>query len=464
MSRRSAIVSLVFAAAACTVGPDYEPASIALGEQWLGATDTAEVDIAWWTRFNDPLLSELVASAMMGNKDLAEAEARLREARANRDAVLGRAEPQASAVASITQNRLSENGQLPVGQVPGLSRNLAIFDSGFDASWEIDLWGRTRRAAQGAQARTQAAEEARRGVAIQVVAEVVRSYIDLRAAQQLHANASADAAAQAQIARQALDRMHAGVASRFDVSRAETETRSAAAAIPGLESDASAAAFRLALLTGQPPEALYDRLRVPQPLPQTTGAEVATGLRSELLRRRPDVRQAERELAAATADVGVATAELFPRVTLLGGGGFEARSLSGLVAGDSLRFGVGPILHWPIFSGGRIRAGIRAADARAEAALARYEKAIVAALSDGETAINRYASAIQSAAMREDALAAATQTLDIARRRYRAGEDDLTALLQAQRSWRAAERSSVQAHAAELQQLTALYKALGGGW
>lgn len=149
--------------------------------------------------------------------------------------------------------------------------------------------------------------------------EVVRSYIDLRAAQELHASASADAVTQAQIARQALDRMHVGVASRFDVSRAEAEPRSAAAAIPGLESDASAAAFRLALLTGQP-EALYDRLRVLQPLPQTTGAEVATGLRSELLRRRPDVRQAERELAAATAAVGVATAELFPRVTLLGGG------------------------------------------------------------------------------------------------------------------------------------------------
>ncbi len=463
MKRRLAAISLVLACAGCTVGPDYHPPSIAVDEQWLGAAGTGEVDASWWTRFNDPLLAELVASAMAGNKDLAVADARLREARANRDAVIGGSAPQASAIASARQSRLSENGQLPVGQVPGLGRDLSIFDAGFDASWELDLWGRSRRMAEGAAARADAAQEARRGVVIQIVAEVVRSYIDLRAAQDLHANAIADAAAQRELARLVSDRLRAGAASRLDAVRAEAQARASAATIPGFESDAAAAAFRLALLTGQPPEALHDRLRIPRPLPRTE-VEAQAGMRSELLRRRPDVRQAERELAASSADIGVATAELFPRVSLLGGLGLQARDPGELVSGDSLRFGFGPSLHWPIFSGGRIRARIRASDARMEAALARYERAVIAALADSETAVNRYASAVLSEAAREEAFAAASEAVDIAKRRYLTGEDDLPALLQAQRSLSAAERLSVQARAEKLQQLAALYKALGGGW
>src|SRR5690606_25776435 len=158
------------------------------------------------------------------------------------------------------------------------------------------------------------------------------------------------------------------------------------------------------------------------------------------------------------------TAELFPRVSLLGGLGLQARDPGELVSGDSLRFGFGPSLHWPIFSGGRIRARIRASDARMEAALARYERAVIAALADSETAVNRYASAVLSEAAREEAFAAASEAVDIAKRRYLTGEDDLAALLQAQRSLSAAERLSVQARAEKLQQLAALYKALGGGW
>jgi outer membrane protein TolC len=187
-------------------------------------------------------------------------------------------------------------------------------------------------------------------------------------------------------------------------------------------------------------------------------------LRSDLLRRRPDIRRAERELAAATADVGVATAELFPRFSLLGGVGFQARDVGDLFSGDSLRFQLGPSLRWPIFSGGRIRAQIRAADARADSALIRYERAVLAALSDSETAINRYAAAGETRAERDAARGAASEGVDLVRRRYRAGEDDLTALLQAQLAKSAAERLEIQARSAELQQFAALYKALGGGW
>lgn len=458
-----AAMPLVIGLAGCTVGPDYRPPATTVSEAWIMPVSTAEVDAAWWTKFEDPLLIELVASAIAGNRDLEEASARLREARANRDAVHGREAPQVGASAAATENRLSENGLLPVGRVPGLGPSLSIFEVGFDASWEIDLWGGTRRAIESAEARAQSAEEARRAVVIQVIAEVVRSYIDLRAAQTLRANAAADATAQAEIARLIADRLSAGAASRFDLVRAEAQARATAATIPGFEGDTAAAAFRLALLIGQPPEALYERLQRPGALPQG-GIEVQAGLRSDLLRRRPDIRQAERELAVSTADIGVATADLFPRISLLGGIGQQARQAGDIFSSNSLRFQFGPALRWPIFSGGRIRAQIRAADARADAAMARYERAVLGALSDSETAINRYVSAGRARAERNRARAAALEAVHLARQRYLAGEDDLTVLLQTQAAFTAADRLSIQALAVELQQLTSLYKALGGGW
>lgn len=447
----------------CTVGPDYRPPAMTVAERWLNPVDANAVDAEWWTRFRDPLLTELVRSAIAGNRDLAEASARLREARANRDAVRGRSEPQVGVSATANQNRLSENGLLPVGRVPGLGPDVSLYDVGFDAAWEIDLWGGTRRAIESAGARAQAAEEARRAVVIQIIAEVVRAYIDLRTAQSLRANAIADAAAQEDIAGLVANRLRVGLASRFDLVRAQAQARGTAATIPGFEGDAAAAAFRLALLLGQPPEALYERLREPAPLPQAEVA-VRAGLRSELLRRRPDIRQVERELAASTADVGVATAELFPRISLLGSIGQQARGPGDLFSAASLRFQFGPSLRWPIFSGGRIRAQIRAADARADAALIRYERAVLTALSDSETAINRYASAGRARAERDAARAAAAEAVGLARQRYLAGEDDLTVLLQTQATFSVADRLSIQALAAELQQLTSLYKALGGGW
>lgn len=449
--------------AGCTVGPDYSVPEPAVSEAWIGEVDPGEVDATWWRAFNDPLLNNLVDRAITGNKDLAEAEARLREARALRDAAYGRALPQVGAVAVATQNRLSENGQLPVGKVPGLGRDLAIFDGGFDASWEIDLWGGTRRAIESAEARADAAEEARRGMMIQVIAEVVRAYIDLRSAQALETNAAADAAAQEEIARLVAEKLKAGLAPRADLTRAEALAHTTAASVPQFGAAADAAAFRLALLVGQPPEALYDRLRAPRPLPDAN-RQVYAGLRSDLLRRRPDVRRAERELAAATADIGVATAQLFPRFSLLGGIGFQARGVNDLLSGDSLRFQVGPALYWPLFSGGRIRAQIRAADARADAALARYERAVLAALADSETAINRLAAAGEIRVRRNAASVSAREAVELSARRYRAGEDDLIALIQAQRAQHSADRARIEAQAAELRQQAALYKALGGGW
>jgi outer membrane protein TolC len=191
---------------------------------------------------------------------------------------------------------------------------------------------------------------------------------------------------------------------------------------------------------------------------------VAPGLRSELLRRRPDIARAERELAAATADIGTATADLFPRISLLGSIGQQARTGGDLLDTGSTRFSLGPSLHWPLFDAGSIRARIRAADARSAGAAARYQLAVLAALSDSETALNRFASAQRTREDTEAAREQSAQALMLARQRHEAGEDDLIAALQARSAHSEAERAAVDARAAELQALVALYKALGGGW
>jgi NodT family efflux transporter outer membrane factor (OMF) lipoprotein len=449
--------------AACAVGPNYSPPKTSPVDRWIADANTAPPDSTWWHSFNDPLLDQLIQRAASSNLDLKMADARLREARADRDAIAGRRWPQVEAEASVNRNAFSKNGPIPVQRIPGFQRDYNLYEAGFDASWEIDLWGHTARAVQAARARAQSAEDVRRDTLMRVLTEVARSYIDLRSAQQQLASVQADADAQADVAKLVADRFNAGEASRFDFVRADAQARTARAALPNLDADARASIYRLALLTGQSPETLTDQLLKRAPLPDSPTL-VAAGLRSEVLRRRPDVRQAERVLAAATADVGVATAELFPRLSLVGSIGQESLTARNFSASDSTTFSVGPSLHWPIFAGGTLRANIRAADARADAAGAAYETAVLTALSDSETALNRYAAAERTLEDREVARQQTQTALMLARQRYRAGEDDLIVLLDAQSAYSTSEQQSIAAHAAVLSSLISLYKALGGGW
>lgn len=461
--RPAAALLSMFMVAACAVGPDYVPPATTMAPAWITEIGDGDLEASWWETFGDPTLTALVTTAIQANKDIDEADARLKEARAAGDAVRSRRSPGVNAGAAVTENRLSENGQLPIGQVPGLSRDLSLYDAGFDAAWELDLWGGVRRAVEGVDARTQAAEEARRSVLLQVIAEVARAYIDLRQAEALHASATADVTAQARMVSLISDRERVGAASRYDVVRAQSQARSIAAFLPNYAADADAAVYRLAVLTGDTPETLQATLPRGRRLPDGPG-RVEAGLRSDLLTRRPDVRRAERELAAATADIGVATAELFPRVSLLGAVGVQAKDANDLLSSDSLRFQAGPSLRWPILSAGRIRAQIRAADARADAAGARYQSAVLQALADSETVLNRYDAAIRTRIERQAARQDAAEALELARNRFRSGEEDLTAVLLAESAWASVDRAAIQAHAAELHQLAALYKALGGGW
>lgn len=462
--RRFLAALAVASLCACAVGPQYTHApQVAFSDHWIGTVDTAAVDPAWWRTLNDPVLSDLVERAVAQNLDIKVADARLREARANRDATAGQRLPQADIDGSATRNRISANGEIPIDRIPGFNRDLWLYEAGFDASWEIDLWGHQSRAVEGATARAQAAAENRRETLVRVEAEVVRTYVDLRSAQEQLASAIADAQAQQSIATLVEERFHGGESSRFDYVRTEAQARTTQAAVPGFEAAAHASAYQLALLTGQPPEALNALLDQPMPLPHAP-AVVGAGLRSDLLQRRPDVARAERQLAAATADVGVATAELFPRLSLVGSIGQLAQNGGDLLTQSSNQFSVGPSLHWPVFAGGTIRANIRATNARTDAAASVYEAAVLSALSDSETAINRYASAERAEDDREFARQQNDEALTLARQRYRAGEDDLLVLLDAQSAYTVAEQQSIAARAATLEALASLYKSLGGGW
>ncbi|RXZ64321.1 efflux transporter outer membrane subunit [Pelagerythrobacter rhizovicinus] len=449
--------------AGCTVGPDYAPPQTAVAPEWVEGGIPGEVDLEWWRGFGDPQLTALIERAFAEGPDLAEATARLAEARANRDAAAGGRLPAVSATGSATENILSEEGQLPVGQIPGFERDFPLFDLGFDASWEIDLWGRRTREVEAAEARADAARAGRREVMLTLAAEVARNYLDLRAAQADTATLEALAETDAEAERLTRLRVAAGEDPHDALDRAAAAAQASDAAVAAAQAQATAAAYRIAVLVGSHPEDMAPLLSRPAPLP--AGPQViAAGIRSDLLTRRPDVRTAERRLAAATADIGVATADLFPRFSLLGSIGQQARSVDDLFTDGATRLQVGPSLSWPIFAGGTIRARIRAADARAKAAAAVYEKAVLTALADSETALNRFATAQAAADAQAAALERQESALALARLRAASGETDRLALAQSRRAMLNHARAATDARRERAQAAVALFKALGGGW
>lgn len=462
--RRLILIVLPLLAASCTVGPDYHrPSSPGENGAWQSSASAGAADLAPWAKLGDPVLSALIDQAVVANLDVVEAEARLREARAQRGVIRARGLPSATAKASAQQTQTSLVGQFPAADIPFYDRNFSLFDAGFDASWEIDLWGGQRRAAQAADRQIDAARARAADIRLQTVAEVVRTYAQLRGAQAALVNVRADARDAGQIARIVRQRVQAGEAAMFDESRAEEQARTAAAAVPGREADVRAAAFRLGLLTGRAPEAMTGLIETPAPLPSLP-ANVAVGARADMLRRRPDVRAAEADLAAATANVGVETSNLYPKLSLTGSFSQQSRNSGDLLSSNSFGFAIGPRFSWAVFDAGKVRAQIRAANARTDQAAARYTKAVLGALADSETAINRYAAATATVLERDAALGASRISLNLARQRYKAGEDDLLALLQAETAFSNADHAAVQARQFALEAYATLIKALGGGW
>jgi NodT family efflux transporter outer membrane factor (OMF) lipoprotein len=467
--------------AACTVGPDYVRPDIPTGTGWSAVTSAEPaksderpaqsapaqqpegVDLAhWWQTFADPTLDRLVETALAQNLGVREAGARVAEARALRDAAAGGRYPTVSTSASVTRRRQSENGPIPINEIPGIERDQTIYDIGFDAAWEIDVFGRTRRAVEAADARVNAAVDRHHAVALAIVAETARSYFELRGARhEIEAVQAAIAASRSSL--DLVRRRYAnGDVPEAAVAQAEAELASVEAALPTLQAQERATALAIGILLGDLPESQLGLLDdspgyvALKPLP--------VGERADILRRRPDVAAAERELAAVTADVGVVTADLFPRIGIGASGGFQSLDSGTLFNGASETFSLAPLISWRIFDGGRIRAQIRATEARVQVAALQYESAVKEALTDAEQALTRYNLGLEALARQQTAVAAARRSYGFASDRYRLGDISLLELLDAERALRNAEEGYAQTHTAVATELVALYKALGGGW
>jgi outer membrane protein, multidrug efflux system len=460
--------ALVWGCAA--VGPDYVapkqqvPASFAEAPASEDARSRQPADDAWWRNLGDPVLESLLTEALKSAPDIAEAQARVREARALSGFARAGEFPTADAGGLYTRNLGSENiptGVPPGGLGPGVHSNL--WQAGFDASWEIDVFGGQRRATEAAVANYQAVAEDRADVVLRFFAEVARDYVELRGAQRRIEVAREDLAIEQDFQTLAQSLVSAGLAPRQDVLRAQAQVASIEAVIPALESDERAAAYRIAALTGRPFPETVAVLSVPGPIPRAL-SEVPVGLPSDLLLRRPDVRAAERRIAAANARIGIATADLYPHFSLTGVAGLESLNLSSFFSRSSGYYQIGPGISWRVFDAGRIRFQILAESARTDAAAIAYQRSVLDAFRDVETALVAYANT-QS---RRDKLvaesAADADATAIAKLLYEQGVESFLPVLDAERSLYVADDELAQSERDSTLALIALYKSLGGGW
>jgi outer membrane protein, multidrug efflux system len=454
----------------CVVGPNYRPSAANAPAAWAspvarGLTDKTASPVSWWATFNDPELDSLIQRAAASNPDLHVAEARLRQARAVRGGSAADLLPTISASGSAARARQSQNqpliGALPLP--PNFPFEYSVYQVGFDASWELDLFGGKRRALEAATAEWEGAIEARNDTLLSLLAEVGRNYMELRGTQQRLEIAKQDLELQDEALELTRERLRGGVATDLDVTRAAALLAVQQAAIPPLESAGRAAMYGLAVLLGQPPGDLVSELSAPASLPAAP-AEVPIGLPADLLRRRPDVRRAERSLAAETARIGVAKADWFPKLSLTGDAGAESVTVSKWFEPASRFWSIGPSIQWNALDFGRVRAEVRAQTAAQEAALATYQKAVLVSLQEAENTIVAYAQEQNRYHALAEAVAQNRQSLDLADALYRKGRVNFLDVLDARRSLYAADDQLALSSQAVSVDLIALYKALGGGW
>lgn len=512
--RFALLASMGLLFSSCRTGPDYQPPANRMPEQWDSPLEGGEKAEAaqlaeWWKGFGDPILDSLVTRAMEANFDLRIAGARIREARAGMQMTQSNLWPQLDASgsyrrsqsqksdaakgygsaalslspagAAITTTRVNPDGStisvgpdftgggnsrvtyIPGSGQPAQDRQHDLFQAGFDASWELDLFGGTRRAVEAAKADIEAAEENRRDVQVTLVAELARNYFSLRSVQSSLDITNNNIRIQRETLELARARFQAGLTSELDVKTAEAQLASTASAVPVFETAVDQHIHRIGGLLGGEPGALRDELSPVAELPKAP-PEVPVGLPSELVRRRPDIRRAERELAAATARIGVAAADLFPKFSLTGSFTGQSTEFGGITRGANNLWSIGPGIRWPIFDAGRIRANINVQNARQEQALAVYEKTVMGTLEEVENALVAYAKEQNRFVSVSEAVEANRRALEIANELYSKGLVSFLSVLDAERSLYAAEDQCVQSKAAILTDLVSLYKALGGGW
>lgn len=471
--------------AACAVGPNFTPPTAQTPAAWsasaepapgqAGLVDSApaETAAAWWTTFNDPELTSLIARAAAQNLDAREAAVRIVEARAQRDIAAADQWPGLTSNASVQVDRLSQStptgalftraGQIPGGGGFSIPNPYEQYQLGLSASWEVDLFGRVRRSVEAAKADAVASAWDSRGVLVAMLGDVGRAYMDLRGAQARRRVLEETLATQRDLRDLAAQRRGAGVGGDLDVVRAEAAMLDAQAQLPILDRQIGQDINQLSKLLARQPGALRVELDAVRPVPPPP-PRAPIGLPADLARRRPDIQEAEARLHAATARIGVAVADLYPKVTLSAQGGLQAQTPAALVAWASRFVSAGPTVELPIFDAGRRRATVRLQDARAREAALDYRRTVLSALHEVDNALIAYGADQSRAGALSQTVMRDRDAVDLDRQRYASGVASFIDVLDAQRALEQEELALADASAAASGDLVALYRALGGGW
>jgi outer membrane protein, multidrug efflux system len=507
--------------AGCEVGPDYQPPKVTVRPDFVEAPSTRPVSASidrWWTIFHDPELNYLIDRAIKNNLDLKAAESRLLQARAQRGVAESALYPTANVGAGYQIGRGSKNVIIPAGAFGGSSGSTAaspliqpaaiaaqpafqaamapvassssassgstggasaplsplglgglpgtetqLYQAGFDASWEIDVFGGARRGVEAADAGIDAAREDQRAVMVSLVAEVARNYIELRANQRKMQIATDNLHSQEETLDLTRSRQRAGFATDLDVARQAAQVAATASTIPAYDALCRQSMHQIAILLGEDPDDLTAELSAESEIPPAP-PQVPVGVPVELLRRRPDIRRAEREVAAASARIGVATAELYPQFSLTGQFGLDSTKPYQLVNWDSRYFAINPTVSWPIFDAGRIRSNIAVQKEQAVQAALNYQQTVLQALGEVEDSLASYRDEQLRYKALCDSVDASQQAFDLARQQYQRGVIDFLTVLDAQRNLFEAQTVMTQSQAAISTDLVSLYKSLGGGW
>jgi NodT family efflux transporter outer membrane factor (OMF) lipoprotein len=462
---RYAVATLATLLGGCAlpiVGPDYQAPGLRLPNNWAAAPSSAEAPAGdrtrlarWWTQFGDEKLNWLIDQALAGNLDLNLAQARLNQARASRQLANAGLYPTVSATAS--RNRTNSSGAI----APQQTRTL--YDAGFDATWEIDVFGGNQRGIEAATADFAASQANLDNTRVSLMAELARNYVELRSTQRRIAIARNNLASQSETLQITEWRYQAGLARASEVEQAQTSREQTRAGIPDLEVSLAAAENRIALLLGRNPGELHDTLAEAKPLPAVSES-VATGIPADILRQRPDLIAAERTLAAETARVGQKLAQRFPSLTVSGSFGWQAYSFAALGGASTITRALGGALAATLFDGGRLRSQVEIQSAVQEQALVSYQRSVLSAIEEIENALTSYAAARERLDARRAAAESARNAAELSRDLYQSGLADFQQVLETQRTQLAAEDSLATADATLRTSLIALYKALGGGW
>ena len=414
----------------------------------------------FWRQLGDSTLSTLITEALRTSTDVQVAEARLTSARAARRLSAFDLAPTVTASGSATRSRLA------MAQMPGLTfqpPSSNLYDVGFDASWELDVFGRVRRSISAQSAFVESAEHGLDDAQVSLAAEVARTYFELRGAQRQLAVAQRNAEVQRKTVTLTEDRLAAGRGTAFDTERARSVLQLTLAAVPAIEAQISASRFRLAVLLGRPAEELPASLTTAADLP-TLPDTVNVGSPQQLVRHRPDVLSAERQYAAQSLSVGVAQSAYLPRLTIGASAGYASTRFDSLTRSGTSRILVGPVLSWPLLDLGRVRQRVEIQQAGEEEARVQYSATVLRAVEETQTALVAYDRSHARVGILTEAVRASTRASDLAQQRFEAGLTDFLQVLDAQRTLLEAENQLAQAHTAAVTSLVAVYKATGGTW